>query len=57
MLELRVKIQLLQSDHDFISKARNDLRDELEALQQAHEAQRVIHLIVTFSSRITYIHT
>ncbi|KAG9065790.1 hypothetical protein KI688_002087 [Linnemannia hyalina] len=42
MLELRVKIQLLQSDHDFVTKARNDLRDELEALQQAHEAQQWI---------------
>ncbi|KAF9145476.1 hypothetical protein BGX30_008693 [Mortierella sp. GBA39] len=40
MLELRVKIQLLQSDGDFVTKARNDLKDELEALQQAHEAQQ-----------------
>ncbi|KAF9551357.1 hypothetical protein EC957_009241 [Mortierella hygrophila] len=41
MLELRVKIQLLQSDHDFVTKARDDLKDELEALQQAHEAQQL----------------
>ena len=57
MLELRVKIQLLQSDHNFVAKARDDLKAELEALQQAHEAQQVIHLIVPFSSRTTYAHT
>lgn len=41
MLELRVKIQLLQSDHEIVAKARDDLEDELEALRRAHEAQQV----------------
>ncbi|KAF8949487.1 hypothetical protein BGZ47_000028 [Haplosporangium gracile] len=40
MLELRVKIQLLQSDHNFVVKARDDLKKELEALQQAQVAQQ-----------------
>ncbi|OAQ31585.1 hypothetical protein K457DRAFT_17295 [Linnemannia elongata AG-77] len=40
MLELRVKIQLLQSDHEIVAKARDDLEDELEALRRAHEAQQ-----------------
>ncbi|KAF9295780.1 hypothetical protein BGZ88_001477 [Linnemannia elongata] len=40
MLELRVKIQLLQSDHEIAAKARDDLEDELEALRRAHEAQQ-----------------
>ncbi|KAK5799166.1 hypothetical protein F5H01DRAFT_384866, partial [Linnemannia elongata] len=40
MLELRVKIQLLQSDHEIVAKARDDLEDELKALRRAHEAQQ-----------------
>ncbi|KAF9156707.1 hypothetical protein BG015_002502 [Linnemannia schmuckeri] len=40
MLELRVKIQLLQSDQDFVVKARDGLKKELEALQQAQAAQQ-----------------
>jgi hypothetical protein len=33
MLELRVKIQLLQTDNDFLNKLRDDLMKELETLQ------------------------
>ncbi|KAK3831522.1 MAG: hypothetical protein J3R72DRAFT_515855 [Linnemannia gamsii] len=34
MLELRVKIQLLQTDHEFITKSRDDLQFELQNLQE-----------------------
>ncbi|KAG0294317.1 hypothetical protein BGZ96_001390 [Linnemannia gamsii] len=39
MLELRVKIQLLQTDNDYLNKSRDDSMNELEVLQ-AHQGQQ-----------------
>lgn len=56
MLELRVKIQLLQTDNDYLNKSRDDLKNELEVLQ-AQQAQQVTERYprnhILFSSILT----